>query len=138
MNTTEFSALDKLREILPVERWKAFLMFVQYLMGHPEMRIGQALVNIGLQGSQSSCPELFYLRDAELLRRALEFGPFVIRYLDNGSFNQGCGYEVGIQEATRYRSLEAAQEAAKEVSGPLEIVRESHILYGEYLDKPDS
>ena len=51
---------------------------------------------------------------------------YVIKF-DNGSYNQKGGFEVGLEEATRYETLEAAQEEAEGLWGVGDIV-DDHIV----------
>lgn len=96
------------------------MALVEYLVTHPEERLGQAI--------------------AKALEPPMEPKQgFVIRYADDGdgfSFNQGSGWPVELREATIYPSREVAEEAAKTVSG-VEGVHDIQTLEAEGFPQPE-
>lgn len=93
---TDLDTLYALQRRSTPERWAAFMALAGYLVEHPEQRLGQAVVNV-------------------LMPAPPPDDDFVIMFDDN-TYNHN-GHQVGLREATRYPTLEAAQEAAATLWG---------------------
>lgn len=93
---TDLETLYALQHCSTPERWAAFMSLAAYLVEHPEQRLGQAVVN-------------------KLMPSPPPDTDFVIMFDDN-TYNQD-GHQVSLREATRYPTIEAAQDAAATLWG---------------------